>query len=60
MQSNYALIDAMPNAVILVNGQGIVDYCNPSSIQLIGTDLNGELWRDCVARTFTPKADDWH
>ncbi|PYE31012.1 PAS/PAC sensor signal transduction histidine kinase [Idiomarina fontislapidosi] len=60
MQSNHALIDAMPNAVILVNGQGIVDYCNPNSVKLMGANLCGELWRDCVARTFTPKADDWH
>ncbi len=60
MQSNHALIDAMPNAVILVNGQGVVEYCNPNSVKLMGANLCGELWRDCVARTFTPKADDWH
>ena len=60
MQSNHALIDAMPNAVILVNGDGVVEYCNPNSVQLMGANLCGELWRDCVARTFTPRADDWH
>lgn len=60
MQAHQSLIDAMPNAVILVDSAGQVEYCNANATSLLSASLRGRLWRDCVADYFAPQADDWH
>ena len=60
MQAHRTLIDALPNGVILVDSAGTVEHCNDNAITLLDADPRGHLWRDCVAKYFTPQADDWH
>lgn len=60
MQAHRSLIDAMPNAVILLDSKGCVEYSNGNASQLLQADIIGQYWRDCVAQLFSPKADDWH
>ncbi len=54
------LLRALPGGVIVIDGQGIVQDCNPAALELLGTPLFGELWRDVVERAFKPKWDDGH
>ena len=60
MQAHRSLIDAMPNAVILVDSGGTVEHCNDNAKALLDASLTGRLWRNCVADYFAPQADDWH
>ncbi|RUO42600.1 sensor histidine kinase [Idiomarina aquatica] len=60
MQAHRSLIDAMPNAVILVDDSGVVEHCNDNAHRLLNAALVGRPWRDCVAEYFAPQADDWH
>ena len=54
------LLQALPGGVIVIDGQGIVQECNPAALELLGTPLLGERWRDVVDRVFKPKWDDGH
>jgi two-component system, sensor histidine kinase FlrB len=54
------LLRALPGGVIVIDGQGIVQDCNPAALELLGVPLYGELWRDVVERAFKPKWDDGH
>ena len=60
MATYHQIIDAMPNAVILLDSHGVVDYCNDNAQSLLEHSLKGEVWRGLVATLFAPKADDWH
>jgi len=51
-----ALLDALPAAVIVLDGDGYVQQCNRAAIELIGEPLLSVLWRDVVARAFQPTA----
>jgi len=54
------LLDALPAAVIVLDGDGYVQQCNRAAVELIGEPLLGLLWRDVVARVFqaSPQGDD--
>ena len=54
------LLNALPGGVVVLDGQGIVQECNPAAVELLNTPLIGELWRDVVARAFKPQWDDGH
>ncbi len=54
------LLRALPGGVIVIDGQGIVQECNPAALELLGTPLVGKRWRDVVERAFKPKWDDGH
>ncbi|MGM7317833.1 sensor histidine kinase [Idiomarina sp. ST10R2A5] len=60
MATYHQIIDAMPNAVILLDSHGLVDYCNDNATGLLDHPLKGYLWRELVSELFAPKADDWH
>ena len=60
MATYHQIIDAMPNAVILLDSHGVVDYCNGNATSLLGHPLKSYLWRELVNELFAPKADDWH
>lgn len=60
MATYHQIIDAMPNAVILLDSHGVVDYCNDNATSLLGHPLKKFLWRELVSELFAPKADDWH
>ena len=54
------LLDALPAAIIVLDGDGYVQQCNRAAIELIGEPLLSLLWRDVVARAFesTVSGDD--
>jgi two-component system, sensor histidine kinase FlrB len=54
------LLRALPGGVIVIDGEGIVQECNPAALELLSTPLVGELWRDVVERAFRPQWDDGH
>ncbi len=54
------LLDALPAAVIVLDGDGYVQQCNRAAIELVGEPLLSLLWRDIVVRAFesTVPGDD--
>ncbi|WP_414159983.1 sensor histidine kinase [Pseudomonas sp. BNK-45] len=54
------LLDLLPGGVIVIDGQGIVSEANPAACDLLGLPLEGELWRNIIARSFAPREDDGH
>ncbi len=54
------LLAAMPAGVVVLDGQGRIDQCNPAAIELLGEPLAGIAWTDVIARRFAPRPDDGH
>lgn len=54
------LLDLLPGGVIVIDGHGLVREANPAAIELLGSPLEGELWRHVIARCFAPREDDGH
>lgn len=54
------LLDLLPGGVIVIDGQGMVREANPAASELLGLPLEGELWRQVIARSFAPREDDGH
>ena len=54
------LFQALPGAVVMLDGEGRVVQCNPAANDLLGEPLENELWRDVVDRAFSPRWDDGH
>ena len=50
------LLDALPGGVIVLDGAGVVQDCNPAAVALLGEPLCGVVWRDVVCRAFAPQA----
>ncbi|MFK5984451.1 MAG: ATP-binding protein [Pseudomonadota bacterium] len=48
------LLDALPAGVVVLDGKGVVNECNPAAISLLGEPLLGESWRDVIERSFNP------
>ena len=54
------ILDVLPGGVIILDGAGRVQECNPSAQELLGGPLKGALWREVVERAFAPRPDDGH
>ncbi len=54
------LLRALPGGVVVIDGQGFVQESNPAALELLGTPLIGERWREVVNRAFKPQWDDGH
>jgi two-component system, sensor histidine kinase FlrB len=54
------LLNALPGGVVVLDGTGVVQECNPAAIELLDVPLVGEPWRNVVARAFKPQWDDGH
>ncbi|MGN8274076.1 sensor histidine kinase [Pseudomonas sp. SMN5] len=54
------LLDLLPGGVIVIDAHGRVREANPAACQLLGLPLEGELWRQVIARCFAPRDDDGH
>ncbi|TLX55454.1 PAS domain-containing sensor histidine kinase [Stutzerimonas nosocomialis] len=54
------LLDLLPGGVIVIDGAGRVSEANPAACQLLDGPLQGERWRDVIARSFAPRRDDGH
>ncbi len=54
------LLHVLPAGVIVLDGNGNISQANPAAIDLLGSPLEGILWRDVVERAFSPRWDDGH
>ncbi|WP_416426093.1 sensor histidine kinase [Pseudomonas sp. App30] len=54
------LLDLLPGGVIVIDGHGVVREANPAATLLLGEPLEGMLWRQVIARCFSPREDDGH
>jgi len=48
------LLNALPAGVVVLDGKGLVNECNPAAIKLLGEPLLGESWRKVIERSFNP------
>lgn len=54
------LLSVLPAGVVVIDGDGCVQDCNPAAIKLLGEPLSGERWIDIIQRAFQPRPDDGH
>jgi two-component system sensor histidine kinase FlrB len=54
------LLQSLPGAVVVLDGDGAVQECNPGAKQLLGEPLQRAMWRTVVERAFAPRRDDGH
>jgi len=54
------LIDVMPTGLVMLDGDGIVVKINKVARGLLDEPILGQPWFEVIARSFNPKADDWH
>lgn len=54
------ILDVLPGAVVIVDGQGLIKEANPAASTLLGVPLVGVLWREVIGQCFVPRADDGH
>jgi len=54
------LLNALPGGVIVLDGNGFIQECNPAAIDLLSEPLLHEKWTDVVGRVFAPRWDDGH
>ncbi len=54
------LLQALPGGVVVLDGEGVVQECNPAAVDLLGEPLRHRAWSEIIARTFAPRADDGH
>lgn len=53
-----ALLDFLPGGVIVLDARGVIVQSNPAARTALNHTLDGELWRDVIARCFAPRSDD--
>jgi len=57
----HSLLQLLPGGVVVLDGTGRIQEVNRAASQLLANDaLKGKLWRDVVAHSFSPRADDGH
>jgi two-component system sensor histidine kinase FlrB len=56
----HAILTALPAGVVVLDGSGRVQECNPAAKLLLGEPLQGEVWAAVIARAFAPRSDDGH
>ena len=54
------ILDVLPGAVVIVDGQGLIKEANPAATALLGVPLIGVLWREVIVQCFVYRADDGH
>lgn len=54
------MLEVLPAGVVVLDGAGYVEQCNPAAVDLLGEPLQGVLWRDVIRRAFAPRLDDGH
>jgi two-component system sensor histidine kinase FlrB len=54
------LLSALPAGVVVLDGRGHVQECNPAAVELLGVPLHGASWTEVIARAFAPRARDGH
>ncbi|MEQ6341979.1 MAG: ATP-binding protein [Gammaproteobacteria bacterium] len=54
------LLNTLPGGVVVLDGGGCVQECNPAALALLGEPLQGTVWREVIGRAFAPRSDDGH
>lgn len=54
------LLQVLPGGVVVLDGNGIIQECNPAAVELLGEPLLGMAWSDVISRAFAPRSDDGH
>jgi two-component system sensor histidine kinase FlrB len=54
------LIEMMPTGLVMLDGNGVVVKINKVARNLLEEPILGQLWFSVIARSFKPRADDWH
>jgi len=54
------LIEVMPTGLVMLDGDGVVVKINKVARNLLDEPILGQPWFDVIARSFKPRADDWH
>lgn len=54
------LINFLPGGVVVLDLRGRVSEANPAAKDFLGEPLEGEFWRQIIARAFLPRQDDGH
>ncbi|MGV2870857.1 sensor histidine kinase [Colwellia sp. E150_009] len=54
------LIEMMPTGLVMLDGNGVVVKINKVASALLDEPILGQAWFDVIARSFKPRADDWH
>lgn len=54
------LIEMMPTGLVMLDGNGIVVKINKVARGLLDEPILGQPWFGVIARSFKPRADDWH
>lgn len=54
------LLNALPGGVVVLDGAGYVQECNPAAVELLGSPLHSLRWLDVIERAFAPRSDDGH
>src|SRR3569623_1055635 len=53
---HQSLHGAIPAGVVVRDGNGVIQYCNPVATALLGAALVGEKWTEVTARLFVGAA----
>jgi len=54
------LIEMMPTGLVMLDGNGVVVKINKVARSLLDEPILGQPWFNVIARSFKPRADDWH
>lgn len=54
------LLKVLPGGIVVLDGQGQVQECNPAAVELLGEPLLDQFWTDIIQRAFAPRNDDGH
>jgi two-component system sensor histidine kinase FlrB len=54
------LIEMMPTGLVMLDGDGVVVKINKVARSLLEEPILGQPWFAVIARSFKPRADDWH
>jgi two-component system sensor histidine kinase FlrB len=54
------LIEMMPTGLVMLDGNGVVVKINKVARSFLDEPILGQLWFNVIARSFKPRADDWH
>lgn len=54
------LIEMMPTGLVMLDGNGVVVKINKVARSLLEEPILGQLWFNVIARSFKPRAGDWH
>jgi two-component system sensor histidine kinase FlrB len=54
------LIEMMPTGLVMLDGNGVVVKSNKVARGLLDEPILGHPWFNVIARSFKPRADDWH